>query len=291
LAQQAGSTQYGPTQFNAGQVSAPGLFNYQMQGPADVQGQQAYAARLQNAPQAYAAQMQGPERTSFERAGAERISAPTLQDLQMQAAGRVFADRNEAPMMRAATTGYDPQLQQYQMGPAERVSTDSFTKPGSADQYMNPYQQQVTDIQKREAARQSSIQGVQQQAQATQAGAFGGSRDAIMRAERERNLSQQMGDIQATGSQAGFQNAQQQFNAEQAARLQAQQANQQAGLTTGVQNLSAQLGTQQLKTQTGLQVALANLTNEQQAAVQNQASQLQPQGLNSQMALQAALAQ
>jgi hypothetical protein len=151
-----------------------------------------------------------------------------------------------------------PGLQNYQMGPAERVSTQSFTGQGTADQYMNPYMQSVVDIQKREAGRQSGIQGTQQQAQATQAGAFGGSRDAIMRAERERNLGQQMGDIQAQGSNAAFQQAQQQFNAEQQARLAAQQANQQAGLTTGIQNLAANLGVQQFGAGQNLQSQLAN---------------------------------
>lgn len=167
-----------------------------------------------------------------------------------------------------------PNLQNYQMGPAERVNTQSFAQPGSADAYMSPYMQNVVDIQKREAQRQSGIQGTQQQAQAAQAGAFGGGRDAIMRAERERNLSQQMGDIQATGSQAAYQQAQQQFNAEQQARLQAQQANQQAGLTTGTQNLAANLGVQQLGSGQNLQAQLANqqagLTAQQQQEQANQ---------------------
>ena len=158
-----------------------------------------------------------------------------------------------------------PNLQNFQMGPAERVRTQSFTRPGSAEQYMSPYMQNVVDIQKREAQRQSGIQGTQQQAQAVGAGAFGGSRDAIMRAERERNLGQQMGDIQATGSQAAFQQAQQQFNAEQQARLQAQQANQQAGLTVGGQNLAALLGVQQLGAGQNLQSQLANQQTFQQA--------------------------
>jgi len=117
----------------------------------------------------------------------------------------------------------------------------------AADFYMNPYQQNVTDIGKREAARQSAIQGTQQQAQATQAGAFGGGRDAIMRAERERNLGQQMSDIQAQGSNAAFTNAQQQFNADQARRMQAQQLGEQS------RQYGAGLGMQGL--QTGLQAA------------------------------------
>jgi hypothetical protein len=78
--------------------------------------------------------------------------------------------------------------------------------------YMSPYMQNVVDIQKREAARQSGIAGLGQQAQAVQAGGFGGSRDAIMRAERERNLNMQMNDIQAQGLQSAFANAQNQFN-------------------------------------------------------------------------------
>ena len=164
-----------------------------------------------------------------------------------------------------------PSLQDFQMGPAERVRTQSFNRPGSAEAYMSPYMQNVVDIQKREAQRQSGIQGTQQQAQAVGAGAFGGSRDAIMRAERERNLGQQMGDIQATGQQAAFQNAQQQFNAEQQARLQAQLANQQAGLTVGGQNLGARLGVQQLGAGQNLQAQLANQQAFQQA--QNAAEQ------------------
>ena len=43
---------YNPSQFNAQQVNAPQLQNYQMQGPRDVQGQQATAAQLGAAPMA-----------------------------------------------------------------------------------------------------------------------------------------------------------------------------------------------------------------------------------------------
>jgi hypothetical protein len=220
----------------------------------------------------------------------QQAAAPSLQNYQMGPALGVSAQQVGTPTMDAAQTGYNPQLQNYQMGPAQQISTQSFTQPGSAEQYMSPYMQNVVETQKREAGRQSAIQGTQQQAQAAQAGAFGGGRDAIMRAERERNLSQQMGDIQATGSQAAYQQAQQQFNAEQQARLGAQQANQQAGLTVGGQNLAANLGVQQLGTQTGAQTSLANLSSQQQANVQNQAAQLQAQGMNSQQAMQAALA-
>ena len=151
-----------------------------------------------------------------------------------------------------------PSLQQFQMGPAERVRTQSFVQPGAADAYMNPYIQSVVNAQQREARRASAIAGQGQQAEAVGRGAFGGSRDALMRAERERNLATQLGDIQATGLSNAYSQAQQQFNAEQQARLAAQQANQQAGLTVGGQNLAASLGIQQLGAGQNLQAQLAN---------------------------------
>ena len=220
----------------------------------------------------------------------QNVVAPSLQNYQMAQPANVSAQQVGTPTMQAAQTDYNPALQNYQMGPAQQVRTQSFARPGTADAYMSPYMQSVVDIQKREAQRASDIAGQAEQAQAVGRGAFGGSRDALVRAERARNLATQMGDIQATGQQAAYQQAQQQFNAEQQARLSAQQANQQAGLTVGQQNLAANLGIQQLGVQTGLQTSLANLNNQQQAAVQNQAAQLQAQGLNAQQALQAALA-
>jgi hypothetical protein len=138
-----------------------------------------------------------------------------------------------------------------------------------ADQYMSPYMQSVVDIQKREAQRQSGIQGTQQQAQAAQAGAFGGGRDAIMRAERERNLGQQMGDIQSMGSQAAFQQAQQQYNADQNRAGQSyatlgSQGQNLYGQKTGNLNLANLFGTQQQQQgQNMLDVSQQNYAAEQ----------------------------
>jgi hypothetical protein len=175
-----------------------------------------------------------------------------------------FANQYQGPQdYQAGTFGTSgvsgPSLQQFQMGPAERVGIGSFRQPGTAEEYMSPYQQAVTDIEKREATRASNILGQQQQAQAVQQGAFGGARSAIVEAERQRNLGTQLGDIQARGSQSAFQQAREQFNAENLqAGLQAQLANQQAGLTAGGQNLSALLGVQQLGAGQSLQSQLAN---------------------------------
>ena len=135
-----------------------------------------------------------------------------------------------------------------------------------ADQYMTPYLQNVVDIGKREAQRQSGIQGTQQQAQAAQAGAFGGSRDAIMRAERERNLATQMGDIQSQGNQLAYTNAQQQFNADQNRGLQGLQ------LASNAANTLGTLGGQQF--QQGMDI------NKLQSAYGAQEQAMNQQGLS-----------
>jgi hypothetical protein len=179
----------------------------------------------------------------------------------MQTAGQLGTATQMAGLagLRAGNMQYDPtkfnamQLQQYQMQRPEDVSTGKFTDPNVMQQYMSPYQQAVTDIDKREALRQSGIMRQQQQAQAAQQGAFGGSRSAMVEAERQRNLGQQMGDIQARGSQAAFQQGAQQFQIDQQRALQAALANQQMGFGTGQQNLAAQLGVQQLGSQQALE--------------------------------------
>jgi hypothetical protein len=304
-ANQAANNQYNYGAANYLQANAPQLSQYQMQGPADVRGSNARAAGLGATPMAQAAQFQGPGQTGYQSINAAQVNAPQLNNLSMQAAGdvsgpslqnyqmgnaqQVTAQQNNAPTMATAQTGYNPALQNYQMGPASQVGTQDYTGQ-NVQNYMSPYMQNVVNTQMQEANRNYDISRSQSDAQATQRGAFGGGRNAIMQAENARNRNTALNQIQATGAQNAFQNAQAQFNQQQQANLQAQQANQQAGLTTGQQNLGANLQTQQLGTQTGLQTALANLSSQQQANVQNQAAQLQTQGLNAQQAMQAALA-
>jgi hypothetical protein len=109
-----------------------------------------------------------------------------------------------------------------------------------AQQYMSPYMQGVVNVQQQEAQRQADIAGTQRNAQATGAGAFGGSRQAIMDAEAARNLATQQGSIQATGLQNAFSQAQSQFNADQGRQMQTDQLNaqqQQYGAGLGMQGL------------------------------------------------------
>lgn len=109
--------------------------------------------------------------------------------------------------------------------------------------FMNPYTQNVTDIAKREATRTSDMAGQGEQAKAAQAGAFGGYREGIQRGERERNLDQQLNDIQMKGGQQAFESATNQFNTSNNQQLaQASQAN---AIGTQQQNQQQQMLSQQ----------------------------------------------
>ena len=171
----------------------------------------------------------------------------------------------------------------------QNVASQNFGQ-AAADYYSNPYQQNVTNIALREAQQKGALDKNALMSGAIGRGTFGGARNALLQAEQTRGLNQQLGDIQMQGSQQGYLNAQQQFQADQARRMQADLANQQAGITTGQANLQAMLQTQGLGAGIGKDIALANLTNEQQANVQNLASQLQTQGLSAEQAMRAALA-
>ena len=81
--------------------------------------------------------------------------------------------------------------------------TQQYT-PATAQQYMSPYQQAVIDVEKREAVRAAQRPMQDIGAAATQAGGFGGSRQAILEAEAQRNLQQQLGDIQTKGQQQAY---------------------------------------------------------------------------------------
>jgi hypothetical protein len=119
---------------------------------------------------------------------------------------------------------YDPNLResQYIAGQAGPIY-DPLAYEQNLSRFMSPYQQNVIDVEKREARRQSDIMGKGIGDQATGQGGLGGYREGIVQAERERNLAQQMGDIQTRGSQAAFESAQAQLERERAAQLGAAQ--------------------------------------------------------------------
>ena len=102
-------------------------------------------------------------------------------------------------------------------------SPTSFTSGTTAQQYMNPYLQASLEPQIAEAQRQAQIQQAANAAKLTRAGAYGGSRQAIMDSEGQRNLLRNLADITATGYSTAYDKAQSQFNTEEDRRRAAQQ--------------------------------------------------------------------
>ena len=97
-------------------------------------------------------------------------------------------------------------------------------------QYMTPYLQGALQPQYDAARRQSEIQAQQLQSQFGKAGAYGGSRQGVAEAELQRGLLDRMANITGQGYQTAFEQAQQQFNAEQARQMAAANQAQRYGL-------------------------------------------------------------
>jgi len=107
----------------------------------------------------------------------------------------------------------------------------------TAQQYMNPYLQAALDPQIAEAKRQAQIQQLQNAAMLTKAGAYGGTRQAVMDAESQRNLLSNLANITGQGYSQAYDRAAQQFNTEQQAAQAAQALTNQFGLA-GLQALA-----------------------------------------------------
>jgi len=83
-----------------------------------------------------------------------------------------------------------------------------------AQQYMNPYLQASLDPQIAEARRQSEIDRVNNASRMTQAGSFGGSRQAVMDAQNQGNLQRNLAGITGRGYADAYSQAMNQFNTE-----------------------------------------------------------------------------
>jgi hypothetical protein len=95
-------------------------------------------------------------------------------------------------------------------------TTGGTTTPlGMASQYMNPYLQSVLQPQLEEMRRQSQMNLQPGLAKMTQAGGYGGGRQAIMESEANRNLLQEQNKTIGQGYASAYDKAMGQFNTEQ----------------------------------------------------------------------------
>jgi hypothetical protein len=143
----------------------------------------------------------------------------------------------------------------------------NVTSPQSMQAYMSPYQQGVTDVAKNAAIREAQIAQNTQNLAAARQGTYGGARQTLAQAERERNLLSNLSNIQAQGSQAAYDRA-----------LQSQQF----GSTLGMQGYGqagqaastlGQLGGQQLGAQKDIIGLQSQMGKEMQAQEQNKINQ------------------
>jgi hypothetical protein len=177
--------------------------------------------------------------------------------------------------MRATSNVYNPK-------------TGGYDASNTVGSFMSPYMQNVVDVQNQAAQRQADIARTQRNAQATRAGAFGGSRQAIENAEANRSLQSMMNNNQLQGQQAAYQGALQNMQygaglgmqgigaaqqgygmAGQAGASLANIGNQQLGAQQGILGLQQQVGgQQQAQEQQIINQAIQNYANQQQAPMQ-----------------------
>ena len=138
------------------------------------------------------------------------------------------------PYGRQRTAGFSPMQQQAfesyagmrvspELGEAARMASmagqgsgiagqryeNMATNPYAMGAFMSPYMQNVIQQQKRGAMQDYARQIPGLQAQGIRSGGRGGTREALLQAEAQRNLQGQLQGIEATGLQNAFQNAQQ----------------------------------------------------------------------------------
>jgi hypothetical protein len=93
----------------------------------------------------------------------------------------------------------------------QRASDYGMFQQG-VQQYMNPYMQNVVDVERRKAQEAADRQSAQLSGQAARQGAFGGSGAALQQRALTRDTAQQLGDIQALGLGRAYEQAAGQYN-------------------------------------------------------------------------------
>lgn len=133
------------------------------------------------------------------------------------------------------TSGYTPPATPYAPGAFDAGSWNT----GAATQYMNPYLSTALNPQLDEIRRQSDITRINDAGRLTQAGAYGGSRQAIMESELNRNMMGKMADVTGTGYRDAYDRALSAWQGDMGRGLQAQQMGEQSRQFGAGQSMSA----------------------------------------------------
>ena len=144
------------------------------------------------------------------------------------------------------------------------------TNPGIVGAYMNPYIQNALAPSQQLLNQQYGMQGAQEQGAATSAGAFGGSREALMSGLNQQNQMLAQNQLVGNAYQNAYGSAQNQMNTVSAQGLAGQQAAMQ-GLGQGISgaNTLAGIGGQQLGAQQNVIATQSQAGQQQQTQQQN----------------------
>ena len=267
--------------------------------PTDVNASKADVANA-------ASQGYGATNAASQGYGATNATSEGYDAANMVAPKDISAQKADVATMRGAADVNATPLTQYQMqgpsainaataGTAQMQGPQSWLDRGTSAAYMDPYVQNVVNQEKEQANRDYQQQLNQLNAQSVQAGAFGGSRQAIQQSEAARNQLFNLANIEAKGLEGAYTQGAQQFNtaqgqglqagqanlgasqqstlANQAAQMQAMMTNQGMDYNTAFQNLQAKLGVQNTASAQDLQAAMSNQNIQQQTQSTNMAAQ------------------
>ena len=211
--------------------------------------------------------------------------APTIEATQAPGAAQIQttptfggSQIGQVSGPQAAQIGQVSGPQAAQIG---QVSTPQFQGLLGQDigAYQSPYQQQVIDLAMGDIQKQADIARGGSQDRAIRAGAFGGSRSAILESESQKPYAEAMAQTAAGLRQSGFEQAQQAAQSdlarqqqlgifgsgqEQQRAIQQAQMQQQAGLMGTEQQQQRALQQAQLQQQAGL----TGVEQQQQRAIQ-----------------------
>jgi hypothetical protein len=154
----------------------------------------------------------------YQTYGGQRLSSPSEQ----QEAARREASTLETPGQFGVGTGMIGAGGLGSLGFGQQAAGAGqqyfgmATDPTQTQAFMSPYMQSVTDIQKQAALREAQIAQQKANLGSARQGTYGGARQALQQAERERGLLDRLNQIQAQGSQSAFEQAMkaQQFGSE-----------------------------------------------------------------------------
>lgn len=166
---------------------------------------------------------------------------------------KALSELEFSPYTKELTAGPSALQSQAFQGIANLTAPERATM-GTADveRYMNPYLQNVLDPQLAELQRQNKIAQMGTAAKLVGAGAYGGSRQAVMEAEGQRNLMDKINQVTGQAYGNAYQQAVDQYNKDRAYQQSAltqqlgagetQRGIEQAGLTSDYQQYLRELG-------------------------------------------------